>query len=168
MGQCTHLSEPRLKNHRGTYGSAGGIRGQIPSFSKCCLSLLCCFSGNWKPKKWSLLFSMPTAFFFICMILDCPVVLCFVLLWSDGRPISTDVVVLATNLVIRDTRSHHAGVYVCRANKPKTREFVIAAAELHVPGMSHFMKYILFTLVSNIHLLLGYYPAGNYNIQTNV
>ncbi|XP_017279135.1 immunoglobulin superfamily DCC subclass member 4 [Kryptolebias marmoratus] len=54
--------------------------------------------------------------------------------WSrqDGKPISTDVVVLATNLVIRDTRRHHAGVYVCRANKPKTREFVIGAAELHV------------------------------------
>lgn len=55
----------------------------------------------------------------------------------DGKPISTDVVVLATNLVIRDTRSHHAGVYVCRANKPKTREFVTAAAELHVPGTGH-------------------------------
>uniref|UniRef100_A0A8C5NCD1 Immunoglobulin superfamily DCC subclass member 4-like n=1 Tax=Gouania willdenowi TaxID=441366 RepID=A0A8C5NCD1_GOUWI len=56
--------------------------------------------------------------------------------WSrqDGKPISTDVVVLATNLVIRDTRRHHAGVYVCRANKPKTREFVTAAAELHVPA----------------------------------
>ncbi|XP_026149791.1 immunoglobulin superfamily DCC subclass member 4 [Mastacembelus armatus] len=56
--------------------------------------------------------------------------------WSrqDGKPISTDVMVLATNLVIRDTRRHHAGVYVCRANKPKTREFVFAAAELHVPA----------------------------------
>ncbi|CAL1604246.1 unnamed protein product [Knipowitschia caucasica] len=56
--------------------------------------------------------------------------------WSrqDGKPISTDVVVLATNLVIRDTRRHHAGVYVCRANKPKTREFVIATAQLHVPA----------------------------------
>ncbi|XP_038145772.1 immunoglobulin superfamily DCC subclass member 4 isoform X1 [Cyprinodon tularosa] len=54
--------------------------------------------------------------------------------WSrqDGKPISTDVIVLATNLVVRDTRRHHAGVYVCRANKPKTREFVVAAAELHV------------------------------------
>ncbi|KAM9410495.1 immunoglobulin superfamily DCC subclass member 4 [Pholidichthys leucotaenia] len=54
--------------------------------------------------------------------------------WSrlDGKPISTDVVVFATNLLIRDTRRHHAGVYVCRANKPKTREFVIAAAELQV------------------------------------
>lgn len=54
--------------------------------------------------------------------------------WSrqDGKPISTDVVVMATSLVIRDTRRHHAGIYVCRANKPKTREFVIAAAELHV------------------------------------
>ncbi|KAM6981411.1 immunoglobulin superfamily DCC subclass member 4 [Aplochiton taeniatus] len=56
--------------------------------------------------------------------------------WSrqDGKPIATDVVVLETNLVIRDTRRHHAGVYVCRANRPKTREFVIAAAELHVPA----------------------------------
>ncbi|KAM4744305.1 immunoglobulin superfamily DCC subclass member 4 isoform 2-T2 [Anableps anableps] len=54
--------------------------------------------------------------------------------WSrqDGKPISTDVIVLATNLVIRDTRGHHGGVYVCRANKPKTREFVFAAAELRV------------------------------------
>ncbi|XP_054626764.1 immunoglobulin superfamily DCC subclass member 4 isoform X1 [Dunckerocampus dactyliophorus] len=54
--------------------------------------------------------------------------------WSrqDGKPISTDVVVLATNLVIRNTRRHHGGVYVCRANKPRTREFVTAAAELHV------------------------------------
>ncbi|KAM9817379.1 immunoglobulin superfamily DCC subclass member 4 [Neosynchiropus ocellatus] len=54
--------------------------------------------------------------------------------WSrlDEKPISSDVVVLATNLVIRDTRGHHAGVYVCRANKLKSREFVTAAAELHV------------------------------------
>lgn len=58
--------------------------------------------------------------------------------WSrqDGKPISTDVVAVATNLVIRYTRRHHAGVYVCKANKPKpkTREFIIAAAELHVPA----------------------------------
>ncbi|XP_034042642.1 immunoglobulin superfamily DCC subclass member 4 [Thalassophryne amazonica] len=62
--------------------------------------------------------------------------------WSrqDGKPISTDVVVLATNLVIRDTRRHHAGVYVCRANKPKSREFVIAAAELHVPAPPLILK----------------------------
>ncbi|XP_052006458.1 immunoglobulin superfamily DCC subclass member 4 isoform X1 [Xyrauchen texanus] len=54
--------------------------------------------------------------------------------WSrqDGKPIATDVVVLATNLVIPDTRRHHAGVYVCRANKPKTRDFVSAPAELRV------------------------------------
>ncbi|KAG5848798.1 hypothetical protein ANANG_G00103250 [Anguilla anguilla] len=54
--------------------------------------------------------------------------------WSrqDGRPIATDVVVLATNLLIPDTQRHHAGVYVCRANKPRTREFVIATAELRV------------------------------------
>uniref|UniRef100_A0A673LNL3 Immunoglobulin superfamily DCC subclass member 4-like n=1 Tax=Sinocyclocheilus rhinocerous TaxID=307959 RepID=A0A673LNL3_9TELE len=54
--------------------------------------------------------------------------------WSrqDGKSIATDVVVLATNLVIPDTRSHHAGVYVCRANKPKTRDFVSSPAELRV------------------------------------
>ncbi|KAJ7986002.1 hypothetical protein DPEC_G00346310 [Dallia pectoralis] len=55
--------------------------------------------------------------------------------WSrqDGKPIATDVVVLETNLVIPNAQRYHAGVYVCRANKPKTREFVIASAELHVP-----------------------------------
>ncbi|XP_018618739.2 immunoglobulin superfamily DCC subclass member 4-like [Scleropages formosus] len=54
--------------------------------------------------------------------------------WSrqDGKPIATDAVVLETNLLIPDTRSHHAGVYVCRANKPRTRDFVVAVAELRV------------------------------------
>ncbi|XP_066557349.1 immunoglobulin superfamily DCC subclass member 4 isoform X2 [Amia ocellicauda] len=51
---------------------------------------------------------------------------------QDGKPISTEAVVLATNLMIIETQPHHAGVYVCRANKPKTREFVMAAAELRV------------------------------------
>uniref|UniRef100_A0A672N723 Immunoglobulin superfamily DCC subclass member 4 n=1 Tax=Sinocyclocheilus grahami TaxID=75366 RepID=A0A672N723_SINGR len=51
---------------------------------------------------------------------------------TQRPPIATDVVVLATNLVIPDTRSHHAGVYVCRANKPKTRDFVSSPAELRV------------------------------------
>lgn len=102
---------------------------------------LCCFSGNWKPEKWAPLFSRPESlyvFFSISMISF--TLYCF-LFWSDGKPISTDVVVLATNLVIRHTRRHHAGVYVCRANKPKTREFVIAAAELQVPGKSRVMIY---------------------------
>lgn len=125
--QCSHL---RLKTHRATCWSVWGITGQISCCSKRCLSLLCCFSGNLKPEKWSQLFSTP-------IVWDIPFVLCCFLFWSDGKPISTDVVVLATNLVIRDTRRHHAGVYVCRANKPKTREFVIAAAELRVPGRSH-------------------------------
>ncbi|KAF4090904.1 hypothetical protein AMELA_G00030990 [Ameiurus melas] len=54
--------------------------------------------------------------------------------WSrrDGKPIAADVLVLATNLIIPHTLSHHAGVYVCRANKPKTREFVSASAEIRV------------------------------------
>ncbi|XP_024151393.1 immunoglobulin superfamily DCC subclass member 4 isoform X2 [Oryzias melastigma] len=54
--------------------------------------------------------------------------------WSrkDKKPMSTDVAVLATNLVIRNIRRHHAGVYVCRANKNMTSDFVNASAELHV------------------------------------
>ncbi|KAK1160838.1 immunoglobulin superfamily DCC subclass member 4-like [Acipenser oxyrinchus oxyrinchus] len=51
---------------------------------------------------------------------------------QDGKPIATDAVVLSTNLLIADTQSYHAGVYVCRANKPKTRQFVNAAAALRV------------------------------------
>ncbi|KAL4642042.1 immunoglobulin superfamily DCC subclass member 4-like [Arapaima gigas] len=54
--------------------------------------------------------------------------------WSrqGEKPIVADAVVLETNLLIPDTQSHHAGVYVCRANKPRTREFVVAVAELRV------------------------------------
>ncbi|XP_077174421.1 immunoglobulin superfamily DCC subclass member 4 isoform X2 [Paroedura picta] len=52
---------------------------------------------------------------------------------EDGSPISTDVIVLGrTSLVIPHAQAHHAGVYVCRANKPQTRQFVTAAAELRV------------------------------------
>ncbi|XP_078237019.1 immunoglobulin superfamily DCC subclass member 4 isoform X2 [Pogona vitticeps] len=54
-------------------------------------------------------------------------------LWKDGNPISTDVIVVGrTNLLIPYAQLHHSGVYVCRANKPQTREFVTAAAELRV------------------------------------
>ncbi|XP_062998506.1 immunoglobulin superfamily DCC subclass member 4 isoform X2 [Elgaria multicarinata webbii] len=52
---------------------------------------------------------------------------------EDGNPISTEVIVLGrTNLLIPHAQLHHAGVYVCRANKPQTRQFVTAAAELRV------------------------------------
>ncbi|XP_028921921.1 immunoglobulin superfamily DCC subclass member 4 isoform X2 [Ornithorhynchus anatinus] len=52
---------------------------------------------------------------------------------QDGKPISTDVVVLGrTNLLIARAQPHHAGTYVCRANKPQTRRFVTAAAQLRV------------------------------------
>ncbi|XP_054858850.1 immunoglobulin superfamily DCC subclass member 4 isoform X2 [Eublepharis macularius] len=52
---------------------------------------------------------------------------------EDGNPVSTDVIVLGrTNLLIPHAQPHHSGVYVCRANKPQTREFVTAAAELRV------------------------------------
>ncbi|KAJ6662850.1 hypothetical protein lerEdw1_011054 [Lerista edwardsae] len=51
----------------------------------------------------------------------------------DGDPVSTDVIVLGrTNLLIPHAQPHHSGVYVCRANKPHTRQFVTAAAELQV------------------------------------
>lgn len=54
---------------------------------------------------------------------------------ADGKPVSTDVIVLGrTNLLIPSSQPHHSGVYVCRANKPQTRQFVTAAAELRVLG----------------------------------
>lgn len=53
----------------------------------------------------------------------------------DGKPISTDVIVLGrTNLLIASAQPQHSGVYVCRANKPRTRDFATAAAELRVLG----------------------------------
>ncbi|XP_060040289.1 LOW QUALITY PROTEIN: immunoglobulin superfamily DCC subclass member 4, partial [Erinaceus europaeus] len=51
---------------------------------------------------------------------------------QDGKPIATDAVVLGTNLLVAHAQPHHAGVYVCRANKPRTRHFTAAAAELRV------------------------------------
>ncbi|XP_036160830.1 immunoglobulin superfamily DCC subclass member 4 isoform X4 [Myotis myotis] len=52
---------------------------------------------------------------------------------QDGKPISTDVIVLGrTNLLIASAHPRHSGVYVCRANKPHTRDFAAAAAELRV------------------------------------
>ncbi|ELW62396.1 Immunoglobulin superfamily DCC subclass member 4 [Tupaia chinensis] len=52
---------------------------------------------------------------------------------QDGKPISTDVIVLGrTNLLIASAQPQHSGVYVCRANKPRTRDFATAAAELRV------------------------------------
>lgn len=53
----------------------------------------------------------------------------------DGNPIATDVIVLGrTNLLITSAQPQHSGVYVCRANKPRTRDFATAAAELRVLG----------------------------------
>ncbi|XP_053451374.1 immunoglobulin superfamily DCC subclass member 4 isoform X3 [Nycticebus coucang] len=52
---------------------------------------------------------------------------------QDGKPISTDVIMLGrTNLLIDSAQPRHSGVYVCRANKPRTRDFATAAAELRV------------------------------------
>ncbi|XP_045678509.1 immunoglobulin superfamily DCC subclass member 4 isoform X3 [Phyllostomus hastatus] len=52
---------------------------------------------------------------------------------QDGKPISTDVIVLGrTNLLITSAQPRHSGVYVCRANKPRTRDFATAAAELRI------------------------------------
>ncbi|XP_072421232.1 immunoglobulin superfamily DCC subclass member 4 isoform X2 [Chiloscyllium punctatum] len=52
---------------------------------------------------------------------------------EDGKPIATDVIVVGrANLMIAHAQQYHSGVYVCRANKPRTRQFVTAAAELRV------------------------------------
>lgn len=54
---------------------------------------------------------------------------------ADGKPIATDVIVLGrTNLLIASAQPRHSGTYVCRANKPRTRDFATAAAELRVLG----------------------------------
>ncbi|XP_053319119.1 immunoglobulin superfamily DCC subclass member 4 isoform X3 [Spea bombifrons] len=52
---------------------------------------------------------------------------------QDEQPISSDVVLLGkTNLLIQHVQPHHAGVYVCRANKPLSQHFVTSTAHLHV------------------------------------
>ncbi|KAL0601375.1 Immunoglobulin superfamily DCC subclass member 4 [Plecturocebus cupreus] len=52
---------------------------------------------------------------------------------KDGKPISADVVVLGrTNLLIASAQPRHSGIYLCRANKPLTRDFATASAELRV------------------------------------
>ncbi|XP_069481213.1 immunoglobulin superfamily DCC subclass member 4 isoform X2 [Ambystoma mexicanum] len=60
---------------------------------------------------------------------------------QDGKPIATDVIVLGeANLLIAHVQPHHSGVYVCRANRPRTRHFVTASAELRVlapPVIAH-------------------------------
>ncbi|XP_078540203.1 immunoglobulin superfamily DCC subclass member 4 [Lissotriton helveticus] len=60
---------------------------------------------------------------------------------QDGKPIAPDVIVLGeANLLIAHAQPHHSGVYVCRANRPHTRHFVNASAELRVlapPVITH-------------------------------
>eukprot|EP00079_Xenopus_tropicalis_P015270 XP_004912739.1 PREDICTED: immunoglobulin superfamily DCC subclass member 4 isoform X1 [Xenopus tropicalis] len=52
---------------------------------------------------------------------------------EDGKPISSDVKLLGeTNLLVPQAQPPHAGVYVCRANKPHTRHFITATAQLHI------------------------------------
>lgn len=43
------------------------------------------------------------------------------------------------NLMISDIRLQHAGVYVCRATTPGTRNFTVAMATLTVLGMFFFL-----------------------------
>jgi hypothetical protein len=42
------------------------------------------------------------------------------------------------NLIISDVKLQHAGVYVCRATTPGTRNFTVAMATLTVLGMYSF------------------------------
>ncbi|XP_030045639.1 immunoglobulin superfamily DCC subclass member 4 [Microcaecilia unicolor] len=70
----------------------------------------------------------------------------------DGDPIPTDVLVLGeVNLLIPHTQPHHAGVYVCRADKPGTQHFAQAEADLRVlvpPFISQYPKTISRTRAS--------------------
>lgn len=43
------------------------------------------------------------------------------------------------NLMISDVKLQHAGVYVCRATTPGTRNFTVAMATLTVLGMFYFI-----------------------------
>lgn len=58
--------------------------------------------------------------------------------WSraDHRPIDVyNTKVLGNgNLLISDVKRQHAGVYVCRATTPGTRNFTLAAANVTVLG----------------------------------
>lgn len=58
--------------------------------------------------------------------------------WSraDHKPIDVyNTKVLGTgNLLISDVKRQHAGVYVCRATTPGTRNFTLAAANITVLG----------------------------------
>lgn len=62
------------------------------------------------------------------------------------------------NLMISDIRLQHAGVYVCRATTPGTRNFTVAMATLTVLGMFSFLlqsgeSYILTFAVLSCSLL---------------
>ncbi|XP_053574515.1 immunoglobulin superfamily DCC subclass member 4 isoform X2 [Bombina bombina] len=60
---------------------------------------------------------------------------------QDGKPISSDITLLGeANLLIPQAQPYHAGIYVCRANKPLSRHFVTASAHLRVlahPVIAH-------------------------------
>lgn len=78
--------------------------------------------------------------------------------WSraDSKPIDVfGVKVLGNgNLVISSVKTHHSGVYLCRATTPRTRNFTIAAANLTVLGEeivfsngTTIVQYLLFLLL---------------------
>ncbi|KAM4676518.1 immunoglobulin superfamily DCC subclass member 4 isoform 2-T2 [Discoglossus pictus] len=59
----------------------------------------------------------------------------------DGKPIFSDISLLGdSNLLVPKAQPHHAGIYVCRANKPPSRHFATASAYLRVlahPTITH-------------------------------
>lgn len=64
---------------------------------------------------------------------------------SDLKPIDVfNTRVLGNgNLVISDVKVQHAGVYICRATTPGTRNFTVAIASVVVLGNIHYCFAIL-------------------------
>lgn len=74
--------------------------------------------------------------------------------------------------MISDVKLQHAGVYVCRATTPGTRNFTVAMATLTVLGMFYFILHsgesCILTLVVLSHSLLTYAFLGFCSIDMKV
>lgn len=88
--------------------------------------------------------------------------------WSraDSRPIDVyNARVLGNgNLVITDVASKHAGVYLCRATTPGTRNYTIAAANLTVQGA---VKPLPLLLSVDSLALLKHFPEQFFHLSVH-
>lgn len=65
--------------------------------------------------------------------------------WSRADSKSIDVyntkVLGNGNLIIKDIKPQHGGVYVCRATTPGTRNYTVASANITVLGKINFLSF---------------------------